>query len=80
MRTVEKAIWILIGAAIGAGVAILYAPKTGKETRKYLRRKAEDARDSIVETGEQVRDTLADTRETIADAGRQAYKKTRGRG
>ncbi len=64
MRTTEKIGWLLIGAAIGAGVALLYAPKSGKETRKYLRKKAENARDSIVETGEQ-----------IYEAGRDVYSK-----
>ncbi|MGA2436663.1 MAG: hypothetical protein ABSG25_15415, partial [Bryobacteraceae bacterium] len=42
---------------------------------KYLRRKAEDARDTIAETGGQVRDTLAETGESIAKAGRRVYRK-----
>ena len=28
--------WFLMGAAIGAIGAILYAPKSGKETRKFI--------------------------------------------
>ena len=53
-----------IGMAIGAGIALLYAPQPGTQTRKYLRRKAEDARDTLVETGE-----------SILDAGKDMYRK-----
>ncbi len=60
MRTAERVLWMAIGAAIGAGIALLYAPKTGKDTRKRLRRKAGDARDSIVEAAGQIRDRAAE--------------------
>ena len=33
----------LTGAAIGAGIGILYAPKKGKKTRRKIKRKVEDA-------------------------------------
>jgi gas vesicle protein len=71
----EKVMWLVIGAAVGAGIALLYAPKTGRETRRLIRRKAEDARDTLVETGENIRDTLAETGGTILDAGKDVYKK-----
>lgn len=32
----------VIGGAIGAGVALLFAPRTGEETRKMLKDKADD--------------------------------------
>ena len=32
----------LFGAIVGAAVALLYAPKTGKETRAHLKRITED--------------------------------------
>jgi gas vesicle protein len=67
--------WLLIGAAVGAGIAMLYAPKSGKDTRRLLRRKAEDARDAIAETTGQIRDKVVTTGETIADAGRDVYRK-----
>jgi gas vesicle protein len=65
----------MVGAGVGAGIALLYAPKTGKDARRYLRRRAEDARESLVETGEQIRDKMVDTGETIYDAGRGVYRK-----
>lgn len=76
MEITEKFMWLTIGAAIGAGVALLYAPQTGKDTRKLIRRRAEDARDAIAETGERIKDTISDTGETIIDAGRDAYRKS----
>jgi gas vesicle protein len=70
--------WLLIGAAAGAGIALLYAPKSGKDARKLLRRKAEDAREAIAETTGQIRDKVVTTGETIADAGRDVYRKASG--
>ncbi len=64
MRTTEKIMWLLIGAAIGAGVALLYAPKTGRETRRFLRKKAERARVTLEQTGED-----------LMDAGKDVYRK-----
>jgi len=65
MHTTEKVMWLLIGAAAGAGVAMLYAPQSGKETRKLIRRRAEDAKDVLSEKGEE-----------ILEAGRGAYRKS----
>jgi YtxH-like protein len=31
--------WLLWGAAIGAGIALLYAPRSGEETRRSLQRR-----------------------------------------
>ncbi len=35
----------LLGGLIGAGVALLYAPQSGKETREDLRRKSREFKD-----------------------------------
>jgi gas vesicle protein len=40
---------LLLGAVIGAGVAFLTAPHTGRKTRKRLRRAATDLRDSTTD-------------------------------
>ncbi len=64
-RNGEKVLWFVIGAAVGAGIALLYAPKTGKDTRRYIRKTAGNARDTLVETSEQ-----------IVDRGRDIYKKS----
>ena len=52
----EKFLWMLAGLGVGAGVALLFAPKTGRETRKYLKRVAEEGRDKVKESGEEVFD------------------------
>jgi gas vesicle protein len=47
---------MLGGVGLGAGIALLFAPQSGRETRKYIARKAQDGRDRIVETGEEMMD------------------------
>ena len=59
-----KFVWFVAGAAIGATVAILYAPKSGKETRRFIQRKTRQSRDAISESG---RDWM--------DKGRELYEK-----
>ena len=46
--------WFLTGAIIGATVAILYAPKSGKQTRDYLGEQAQRGRDAMNETSQDV--------------------------
>jgi gas vesicle protein len=54
----EKGFWIafISGAAIGAGVALLYAPQTGKVTRKKLKGSIEDAGDYLEDAAEYLKD------------------------
>ena len=49
-----------IGGIIGAGVALLTAPKTGEETRKMIRDFAEDTRDKAGDYVGQMKDKAAD--------------------
>jgi gas vesicle protein len=58
---------LLAGAAIGGGIALLYAPKSGKETREQLRQKLQDIekefenlKDKATEKSEHLRKDLAD--------------------
>lgn len=43
--------FFLVGAGIGAGLALLWAPKSGKETRRLLARQAEDGREYVSSKG-----------------------------
>ena len=52
----EKFLWLLAGLGLGASVALLFAPESGKETRKKLVRMAEDSRDMLAESGQEVLD------------------------
>jgi gas vesicle protein len=46
--------WFLTGAFIGATAAILYAPQSGKETRKYLADKTQQGREAVESAGQDI--------------------------
>lgn len=52
-RTLDFLKGLLIGGAVGAIVALLYAPKSGKETREDISRKVEDLYDRAREEYEE---------------------------
>ena len=49
----------LLGAAIGAGLALIFAPQTGAETRESLKRQAKKAGEATKRASEKVSDALA---------------------
>ena len=57
-------LWFVVGVAVGAAVALLYAPQSGKKTREYLSEKAEAGKEYLGDTG---RD--------IYERGRKVYEK-----
>lgn len=81
-------LWFLAGLGIGAAVGILYAPKTGEETRQQIRDAAGQGRDVVRDrarqAGEQVgtwadkgREYLNNQKDQVRsafEAGRQAYR------
>ncbi len=50
--------FLFIGLGAGALAALLFAPKTGKQVRRDLRRKYETARDVIEDWQEQAEDVI----------------------
>ena len=50
----------LIGLALGAGVALLLAPRSGEETRRDIARRARRAQEAAQELVEDVTGTVAD--------------------
>jgi gas vesicle protein len=58
----------LVGAAIGAAVALLMAPKSGQDTRHLIRSKSGEIKDRAVET---VEDTRARAGKAIDDLTQQ---------
>jgi gas vesicle protein len=56
--------WFLAGACIGAAVAVLYAPKSGKQTRRYLAGKVQQSKDAV-----------ADTSSSIVEASRDMFER-----
>ena len=81
-------LWFLAGLGIGAAVGILYAPRTGEETRQQIRdaaeqgrdvvkRRARDAREQAGTWADKGREYLSNQKEQIRsayEAGRQAYR------
>ncbi len=51
-HTAGTALMFLTGLAAGGAAALLFAPQTGKRTRRQITRKAEDARDYLEDLGE----------------------------
>lgn len=62
----SKALWFVAGAAIGATIALLFAPASGDVTRRRIGRTAARGRDVLAESG---RDVL--------DRGKGLYEKGR---
>ena len=55
-----------VGALIGAGVALLYAPQAGKETRKLLVKKARRFKDKAQDTVEHAQEFIEDRKADVA--------------
>jgi gas vesicle protein len=64
METKGNFVWFVAGAAIGATVALLYAPHSGRETRRIVKRKAREGSEA-----------LSDTSRDLWDKGRDLYEK-----
>ena len=74
----------LLGAAIGAGLALLFAPQSGAETRADIKRKARKARDTAgrvaTDVGDRVSDTFQEARRKVEekiDSTREAIQAKR---
>lgn len=59
--------WFLAGALVGAAVALLYAPKAGKDTREYLGKTTKEGRDAMEASGRE----LMDRGKELYDRGKQ---------
>lgn len=78
----------LLGLGVGVGIGMLFAPKSGQETRDMLKNKANDSADYIKQRGTEFRqsasdwvdkgkDALGRQRDNLNDAmeaGKQAYR------
>ena len=89
-RDSNSFLWFLAGLGIGAIAGVLYAPRSGDETRQALRSRAEEGQAFVRDRARQAREqaaTWADRgREVLNqqkeqfrsayEAGRQAYQET----
>jgi len=65
--------FLLIGIGAGAAMALLFAPKAGKQLRRDLRRGYEDASERLQEFADEARDRAED----VLDRGSELANKIR---
>jgi len=65
---------LLTGVVIGGVIALLYAPKTGKETRQLIKDKVSGVMDAVREKTGEVVDTVKDTASEVGRKGQAAVK------
>ena len=53
-ESTSRLAWFLTGVVVGATVAVLYAPKSGKDTRQFISEKTQQGKDAVTETGKDV--------------------------
>ena len=89
----SKVSYFLAGLGIGALVGILFAPKSGEETREFLSNKADEGRDyaqkkarelreraeDLLERGKEVATRHKDSLSAAVEAGREAYQKEKSK-
>ncbi len=89
----SKVSYFMVGLGIGALVGILFAPKSGEETREYLTKKAEEGReyaqrkarelreraDDLIERGKEVAVRQKESIGAAVDAGREAYQREKAK-
>jgi gas vesicle protein len=63
-------LWFLAGLGVGAVVGVLYAPRSGSETRETLRSKAEEGREYVRDRARKAREQASD----LVDRGREVAK------
>ena len=89
----SKISYFMVGLGIGALIGILFAPKSGEETREFLAQKADEGReyaqrkarelreraDDILERGKEVARNQRDSVSAAIEAGRDAYTREKAK-
>jgi gas vesicle protein len=92
-NTGSKISYFLVGLGVGAMLGILFAPKSGEETREFLSKKAEEGKDyaqrkarelreraeDLIERGKDVATRQKDSISAAVDAGREAYQREKSK-
>jgi gas vesicle protein len=77
-----------LGLGVGVGIGLIFAPKSGEETREILKGKADEGREFLKKQAADLRDNASDIvekgreainrqKDTLSDAiqaGKQAYR------
>ena len=78
----ERSIWVpfLVGGLVGAGAALLLAPKSGKELRKDIKDITSSTREAITENVEKGKELYGEGLTAVKgaiEAGKMAYMQER---
>ena len=83
-KVMMGALLVLAGAILGAGVALLVAPQSGKETRRDItkyarktRRKVEGVAGEVAESVADMADAVEEKAEELLDKGKDLAKESR---
>jgi len=85
----SKVSFFLVGLGIGALLGILFAPKSGEETRDYLSSKADEGREyaqrkarelreraeDLIERSKEIMSKQKDALSSAVEAGKETYKR-----
>ncbi len=69
----SKLSYFALGLGLGVAVGILFAPKSGEETREYLLSKADEGKEFLRRRSEELRDQAGD----LVDRGKEAINRQR---
>lgn len=67
--------WFFLGALIGAGVALIMAPRTGKETRELLTERGSEWAKRAQDTADDLRGRAGE----LLEKGRELFEEQTGR-
>jgi gas vesicle protein len=74
----EFVLGMLIGSAVGAAVALLYAPQGGSDTRDLIRQKGVEAKDKVTGVATNVKQTVGEKAGQARATAGQWVDRTRG--
>lgn len=76
----ENVLWFVTGVALGATIALLYAPSEGSDTRRKIMSSAEKGREALGDTGRDVFEKgkdLFDRGKQLADEAAELFDRGR---
>jgi gas vesicle protein len=71
----DRTLYFLLGGLVGATVALLFAPRSGEETREYLANKARAGADAIKDKMSSAKEHLMETRDRLGSEAKDMLTK-----